>query len=36
MRRGDAGSNTVADHLTALESSIAALPPAYRRRLIVS
>jgi len=36
MRCGGAGSNTVADHLTVLEDSIAALPPASRRRLMVS
>ena len=36
MRRGGAGANTVADHLTVLEDSIAALAPAYRRRLMVS
>lgn len=36
MRRGGAGSNTVADHLRVLEDSIAALPPAYRQRLMVT
>jgi Transposase DDE domain group 1 len=36
MRRGCAGSNTVTDHLTVLGDSIAMLPPAYRRRLMVS
>jgi hypothetical protein len=36
MRRGGAGSNTVTDHLTVLEESIAALPPAYRRQLMVT
>ena len=36
MRRGGAGSNTVTDHLTVLEDSIAALPPDYRRQLMVS
>ncbi|MGH3570514.1 MAG: transposase [Pseudonocardiaceae bacterium] len=36
MRRGGAGSNTVADHLTVLQDSIAALPPAHRRRLMVT
>ncbi|MDQ3764239.1 MAG: transposase [Actinomycetota bacterium] len=35
-RRGGAGSNTVTDHLTVLEESIAALPPAYRRQLMVT
>jgi Transposase DDE domain group 1 len=36
LRRGGAGSNTVADHLDVLEAAIAALPPAYRRRLMVT
>jgi Transposase DDE domain group 1 len=36
MRRGGAGSNTVADHLAVLEDSIAALPPEHRRRLMVT
>jgi hypothetical protein len=36
MRRGSAGSNTVTDHLTVLEESIAALPPARRRQLMVT
>ncbi|MGB8201189.1 MAG: IS1380 family transposase [Pseudonocardiaceae bacterium] len=36
MRRGGAGSNTVADHLRVLEDSIAALPPEHRRQLMVS
>jgi hypothetical protein len=36
MRRGGAGSNTVTDHLAVLEDSIAALPPDYRRQLMVS
>ena len=36
MRRGGAGSNTVADHLTVLAESIVALPVVYRRRLMVS
>jgi hypothetical protein len=31
-----AGPNTVADHLQILEAAITALPPAYRRRLMVS
>ena len=35
-RRGGAGSNTVTDHLTVLEDSIAALPSACRRRLMVT
>jgi hypothetical protein len=36
LRRGSAGSNTAADHLTVLEAAIAALPPAFRRRLMVT
>ena len=36
LRRGSAGSNTVADHLEVLEAAITALPPAFRRRLMVT
>ena len=36
LRRGGAGSNTVADHLEVLEAAITALPPAFRRRLMVT
>jgi hypothetical protein len=36
LRRGGAGSNTVADHLQILEAAISALPPPYRRRLMVT
>ena len=36
MRRGSAGSNTTADHLQVLDDAIAALPPKYRRRLMVT
>jgi hypothetical protein len=36
LRGGSAGSNTVADHLTVLEAAIAALPPAFRRKLMVT
>ena len=36
MRPGSAGSNTAADHLRVLDDAIAALPPAYRRRLMVT
>jgi Transposase DDE domain group 1 len=36
LRRGSAGSNTVADHLQILADAIAALPPGYRRRLMVT
>jgi hypothetical protein len=36
LRPGSAGSSTAADHLTVLEEAIAALPPAHRRRLMVT
>jgi hypothetical protein len=36
LRPGSAGSNTAADHLTVLSGAIAALPPGYRRRLMVT
>src|SRR6185437_15679755 len=36
LRRGSAGSNTVADHLQVLEAAVAALPPPFRRRLVVT
>ncbi len=36
LRRGGAGSNTTADHLQMLDDAITALPPKYRRRLIVT
>jgi hypothetical protein len=36
LRRGSAGSNTVADHLAVLDAAITALPPACRRRLMVT
>jgi hypothetical protein len=36
LRRGGAGSNTVADHLEVLDAAIVALPPAFRRRLMVT
>jgi hypothetical protein len=36
LRRGSAGSNTVADHLTVLDEAITALPPKHRRRLMVT
>jgi Transposase DDE domain group 1 len=36
LRKGSAGSNTVADHLPVLEAAIAALPPAFRRKLMVT
>ena len=36
LRSGSAGSNTAADHITVTDAAIAALPPAYRRRLMVT
>ena len=36
MRRGSAGSNTAEDHITIVDASIAALPPKFRRRLVVT
>ena len=36
LRRGSAGSNTAADHRAVLDAAIAALPPAFRRRLMVT
>jgi Transposase DDE domain group 1 len=36
LRKGSAGSNTAADHLDILAAAIAALPPAFRRRLMVT
>src|SRR5258708_8159723 len=36
MRGGSAGSNTTADHLQVLDDAIVALPPAFRRRLMVT
>ena len=36
LRPGSAGSNTAADHITVLGAAIAALPPGYRRRLMVT
>jgi hypothetical protein len=36
LRKGSAGSNTVTDHLAVLEAAIAALPPPFRRRLMVT
>jgi hypothetical protein len=36
LRPGSAGSNTTADHLAVLEAAITALPPAFRRRLMVT
>ena len=36
LRPGSAGSNTAADHLAVLDAAIGALPPAFRRRLMVT
>jgi len=36
LRPGSAGSNTAADHLTVLDAAITALPPSFRRRLMVT
>jgi Transposase DDE domain group 1 len=36
LRKGSAGSNTASDHLAVLDAAIAALPPAYGRRLMVT
>jgi hypothetical protein len=36
LRRGSAGSNTAADHLAITDAAIAALPPGFRRRLMIT
>jgi len=36
LRPGSAGSNTAADHLAVLDAAIEALPPRFRRRLMVT
>jgi len=36
LRRGSAGSNTAADHIALADAAIAALPPAVRRKLMVT
>jgi len=36
LRRGSAGSNTTADHLVLLDAAIAALPPGFRRKLMIT
>jgi hypothetical protein len=36
LRKGSAGSNTAADHIAIVDASIAALPPAWRRNLMVT
>ena len=36
LRPGSAGGNTASDHLSLLAGAVAALPPALRRRLMVT
>ena len=36
LRKGSAGSNTAADHIAVTDAAIAALPPAYRRNLMIT
>jgi Transposase DDE domain group 1 len=36
LREGSAGSNTTADHVLMVNNAIAALPPPFRRRLMVT
>jgi hypothetical protein len=36
LRPGSAGSNTAADHLAVLDAAITAVPPGFRRRLMVT
>ena len=36
LRRGSAGSNTAADHIALADAAIAALPPASRRKLMIT
>jgi hypothetical protein len=36
LRPGSAGSNTAADHLRLLREAIGALPPAFRRKIMVT
>jgi Transposase DDE domain group 1 len=36
LRRGSAGSNTAADHLALTDAAIAAIPPGFRRKLMVT
>ena len=36
LRKGSAGSNTAADHIAIVDASVAALPPAWRRNLMVT
>ena len=36
LRRGSAGSNTAADHIALVDAAITALPPGFRRRLMIT
>ena len=36
LRRGSAGSNTAADHIALVDAAIGALPPGFRRRLMIT
>jgi hypothetical protein len=36
LRRGSAGSNTAADHTALTDAAIAALPPGFRRKLMIT
>jgi hypothetical protein len=36
LRRGSAGSNTAADHIALVDAAIAALPPGFRRKLMIT
>jgi Transposase DDE domain group 1 len=36
LRRGSAGSNTAADHIALVNAAILALPPGFRRRLMIT
>jgi hypothetical protein len=36
LRRGSAGSNTAADHIVLADAAIAAIPPPFRRKLMVT
>jgi hypothetical protein len=36
LRKGSAGSNTAADHIALVDASLAAVPPAFRRSVMVT
>src|SRR5258708_1338462 len=36
LRRGSAGSNTAADHVALVDAAISALPPGFRRKLMIT